>query len=266
MTQEITVLKISRDYRARTVVDVNGIRFGEDFVIIAGPCSIESEEQIMKTAEFLSSLGVRVLRGGAYKPRTSPYSFQGFGEEALRWMKKAAEEYDMVTISEVMDTCKIKIVEKYVDILQIGSRNCQNFDLLRESGKSDKPVLLKRGFGNTMEEWLYAAEYILNEGNENVILCERGIRTFEKWTRFTLDISAIPIVKKLSHLPIIVDPSHAAGRRELILPLSMASVAAGADGIMVEVHPIPHNALSDGKQSLNFQEFRELLKSIKKWM
>ncbi len=266
MSHAVSILKVSRDYRGRSVVEVNGVKFGREFVVIAGPCSVESPKQIMDTAQFLSEMGVKILRGGAYKPRTSPYSFQGFGEEALKWMRRAADEYGMSVVSEVMDTRKVGTVEKYVDIIQIGSRNCQNYDLLREVGRSDKPVLLKRGFGNTIEEWLYAAEYILSEGNENVILCERGIRTFEKATRFTLDISAIPVVKEMSHLPIIVDPSHAAGQRNLILPLSRAALAAGADGIMVEVHPTPERALSDGNQSLNFQEFRALMEDMKKWM
>jgi len=266
MTQEIALLKISKDYKSKSVIDIQGVRFGEDFVIIAGPCSVESPGHIERTAKFLSEMGIKVLRGGAYKPRTSPYSFQGFGEEALRWMRKAADEYDMLVVSEVMDTRKVSLVEKYVDIIQVGSRNCQNYELLREVGKSDKPVLLKRGFGNTIEEWLYAAEYILYGGNENVILCERGIRTFERATRFTLDISAIPVIKELSHLPVIVDPSHAAGKRNLIIPLSRAALAVGADGIMVEVHPEPEKAFSDGKQSLNFQEFHELMEEMKRWI
>jgi len=265
MTEAMQVLKVSRDYRMRSVVRIGDVKIGGEFVVIAGPCSVESPQQIMKTAEFLSEIGVKILRGGAYKPRTSPYSFQGFGEEALRWMRRAADEYDMLVVSEVMDTRKVPLVENYVDIIQVGSRNCQNYELLREVGRSDKPVLLKRGFGNTIEEWLYAAEYILFEGNENVILCERGIRTFEKVTRFTLDISAVPVLKELSHLPVIVDPSHAAGRRSLILPLSKAALAVGADGIMVEVHPEPEKALSDGRQSLNFQEFAELMEAMKKW-
>ncbi|WP_456394373.1 3-deoxy-7-phosphoheptulonate synthase [Thermococcus sp.] len=259
------MFKFSREYKAKTVVKVDGVKFGEGFTIIAGPCSVETEEQIMKTAEFLSGLGVKVLRGGTFKPRTSPYSFQGYGEKALRWLKKAGEEFGLVTVSEVMDAGKVELVSKYVDILQIGTRNAQNFDLLKEVGKRDKPVILKRGFANTIQEWLYSAEYILAEGNENVILCERGIRTFETSTRFTLDISAVPVVKELSHLPIIVDPSHAAGKRSLVKPLSRAALAVGADGIMVEVHPKPEKAMSDSKQQLNFEEFKELLEDLRKW-
>ncbi len=261
MISEASIPKISQ-YRGRRYIDLGGMSFGRDFTVIAGPCSVESQEQIMKIAEFLSGLGIKVLRGGAYKPRTSPYSFQGFGEDALRWMRRAADEYGMITVSEVMSSAKLDKVSRYVDIIQIGSRNSQNFDLLKEVGKQDKPVILKRGFGTTVEEWLYGAEYVMNEGNEKVILCERGIRTFEGSTRFTLDISAVPVAKEVSSLPVIVDPSHAAGRRSLVTPLSRAAQAVGADGIMVEMHPDPDSALSDGKQSLSFPEFIDLLASL----
>ncbi len=245
-----------------SVIEIDGVQFGEEFVLIAGPCSIESKEQIMKTAEFLSEFGVDVLRGGAYKPRSSPYSFQGHGLDALRWFNEAGEKHDLLTVSEIMDTRKVDIMRDHVDILQIGARNCQNFDLLKEVGRTEKPVLLKRGFGNTIDEWLQSAEYVLSEGNEKVILCERGIRTFEDSTRFTFDISAVPVIKEKTHLPIILDPSHASGKREMIKPLSKATVAVGADGLMVEVHPDPKKAKCDGQQSLRFNDFDELMKEI----
>jgi len=244
------------------VVRVRDVEFGSDLVLIAGPCSIESREQILETAEFVENLGVDVLRGGAYKPRSSPYSFQGHGEMGLKWLKEAGEEFDLPTVSEVMDTRKVELMCEYVDILQIGARNSQNFDLLKEVGKTDTPVMLKRGFGNTIKEWLQSAEYIISEGNDNVILCERGIRTFEPSTRFTLDISAVPVVKEQSHLPIVVDLSHAAGSRTLIRPLTRAAVAVEADGVMIEVHPNPEDALCDGKQSLRFEDFTELIKDV----
>nr|1ZCO_A Chain A, 2-dehydro-3-deoxyphosphoheptonate aldolase [Pyrococcus furiosus]1ZCO_B Chain B, 2-dehydro-3-deoxyphosphoheptonate aldolase [Pyrococcus furiosus] len=255
-------MKYSKEYDEKTVVKINDVKFGEGFTIIAGPCSIESREQIMKVAEFLAEVGIKVLRGGAFKPRTSPYSFQGYGEKALRWMREAADEYGLVTVTEVMDTRHVELVAKYSDILQIGARNSQNFELLKEVGKVENPVLLKRGMGNTIQELLYSAEYIMAQGNENVILCERGIRTFETATRFTLDISAVPVVKELSHLPIIVDPSHPAGRRSLVIPLAKAAYAIGADGIMVEVHPEPEKALSDSQQQLTFDDFLQLLKEL----
>ena len=259
------MLRFSKEYKRKTIVKVGDVKFGEGFTVIAGPCSVESEEQIMKTAEFLSEIGVKVLRGGTFKPRTSPYSFQGHGEKALKWLKKAGEEFDLITVSEVMDTRKVELVAKYVDILQIGTRNSQNFELLKEVGKINKPVILKRGFANTIQEWLYSAEYILSKGNENVILCERGIRTFETSTRFTLDISAVPVVKELSHLPIIVDPSHAAGKRSLVKPLAKAALAVGAHGVMLEVHPNPEEALSDKDQALGFEDFLELWEELKRW-
>ena len=257
-------MKYSREYRPKTVVKVGNVKIGDGFTIMAGPCAIESEEMIMKVAEFLAEMGVKVLRGGAFKPRTSPYSFQGHGEKALLWMRKAADEYGLVTVTEVMDTRHVPIVAKYSDIVQIGARNAQNFELLKEVGRLDNPVLLKRGMGNTVQELLYSAEYIMSEGNENVILCERGIRTFEPSTRFTLDISAVPVAKELSHLPIVVDPSHPAGKRRLVIPLAKAAYAVGADGIMVEVHPEPEKAVSDAAQQLTFRDFEKLLDELER--
>ncbi|ACJ16621.1 2-dehydro-3-deoxyphosphoheptonate aldolase [Thermococcus onnurineus NA1] len=254
--------KFSKEYKSRTVIKVGDVRIGDGFTIIAGPCAVESEEQITKVAEFLAEVGVKVIRGGAFKPRTSPYSFQGYGERALKWLRKAADEYGLVTVTEVMDTSQVELVAKYSDIVQIGARNAQNFELLKAVGKIDNPVLLKRGMGNTVQELLHSAEYIMSGGNENVILCERGIRTFETATRFTLDISVVPVIKELSHLPAIVDPSHPAGRRSLVIPLAKAAYAVGADGIMVEVHPEPEKALSDSAQQLDFEGFRKLLEEL----
>ena len=259
----MSVMKFSKEYKPKTVVKVGDVKIGDGFTIIAGPCAIESEEQIRKVAEFLAESGVKVIRGGAFKPRSSPYSFQGHGEKALKWLRNAADEYGLVTVTEVMDTSQVDLVAKYSDIVQIGARNAQNFDLLKAVGRIDNPVLLKRGMGNTVQELLYSAEYILSEGNENVILCERGIRTFENSTRFTLDISAVPVAKELSHLPIIVDPSHPAGKRSLVTPLAKAAYAVGADGIMVEVHPEPEKALSDSAQQLTFGDFRGLLGELR---
>ncbi|MCD6363970.1 MAG: 3-deoxy-7-phosphoheptulonate synthase [Synergistetes bacterium] len=261
-----SVKLVSRErLRQDSIIYVEDIPIGGPyFTVIAGPCSVESEEQINETARFLSNLGVRLLRGGAFKPRTSPYSFQGLGEIGLKLLKEAARAYDMRVVTEVMDTQTIDKVYEYADVLQVGARNMQNFPLLKALGKIDKPVLLKRGFMSTIEEWLLAAEYIALYGNERIILCERGIRTFERYTRNTLDISAVPAVKSLSHLPICVDLSHATGRRELIPPLAKAALAAGAHAIMVEVHPNPEKALSDGDQSLTFKEFESLLISIKR--
>lgn len=248
----------------KRVIDVKGVKFGGlDLVVIAGPCTIESREQIMEAARGVAMAGVRVLRGGAFKPRTSPYSFQGLGKEGLKYMREAAETAGLVTVSEVMDPRDVEMVAGYVDILQIGSRNMQNFCLLKEVGRCGKPVLLKRGMAATIEDWLMAAEYIASEGNENIILCERGIRTFENITRNTLDLTAIPIVKGLCSLPVIVDPSHGTGRSELVIPMSRASVAVGADGIMIEVHPSPREALCDGNQSLTFDELAQLMEQIK---
>ena len=236
---------------------------GNQIPIIAGPCSVESEEQVMIIAESVSKAGASILRGGAFKPRTSPYAFQGMGEEGLKLLRKAADKFDLLVITEVMDKDKIKLVEKYADILQVGARNMQNFTFIRELGKSRKPVFLKRGMSATIEEWLMAAEYILAGGNKQVILCERGIRTFETYTRNTLDISAIPIVKKLSHLPVFADPSHGTGLRDKVIPMARAAVAAGADGLMIEVHHNPDQALSDGAQSLLPEQFSELMRQIR---
>ncbi len=246
-----------------TIVDVDGIKIGGgNITIMAGPCSVESEEQLMSIARSVKALGAHILRGGAYKPRTSPYSFQGLGEDGLKILRKAKEETGMPIVTEVMCTDIFDVVEAYADILQIGARNMQNFPLLKRAGKSDKPVLLKRGMSATVEELLMSAEYIMAEGNTNVILCERGIRTFETYTRNTLDISAVPAIKALSHLPIIVDPSHASGRWAMIKPLSKAAIAAGSDGLMIEVHNDPENALSDGAQSLKPEKFEQLMKEI----
>lgn len=246
-----------------TIVKVGDVEIGgTEPVCIAGPCAVENKTQLYKTACFIKKLGVPILRGGAFKPRTSPYSFKGLGLEGLRLLREVGRSTGLKVISEVMNVRDVDLVSQYVDILQVGSRNMQNFSLLEEVGRSSKPVLLKRGLSATIEEWLLAAEYIVLNGNNNVILCERGIRTFETYTRNTLDISAAAIVKQLSHLPVIVDPSHGTGRRELILPLSRAALAAGADGIMVEVHPDPDKALSDGPQSLNFEDFSRLCKSL----
>jgi 3-deoxy-7-phosphoheptulonate synthase / chorismate mutase len=250
--------------RADTVVEVGGVRIGGDNppVIFAGPCSIESEEQMDQTARFLAGKGVRVLRGGAYKPRTSPYGFQGMGIDGLIIGAGAAHENGQVFVTEVMDTRDVEVVSEYADILQVGARNMHNFALLREVGRTRKPVLLKRGFAATIEEWLYAAEYILSEGNTQVILCERGIRTFEKWTRNTLDLSAVALAKQESHLPVIVDVTHAAGRRDLLIPLARAALAVGADGLHVEVHPSPATALSDNEQQLDFAGYDEFVRQV----
>jgi len=236
---------------------------GDEIVVMAGPCSIESEEQLFRIAGDVRKAGARILRGGAFKPRTSPYSFQGLGEEGLKLMKAAGEEFGMATISEVMEPSQIDLLVEYVDILQIGARNMQNFGLLRELGTIQKPVMLKRGLAATIEEFLMAAEYIMSGGNYNVILCERGIRTFENYTRNTLDISAIPVVHKLSHLPIIADPSHGTGIRDKVGPMARAAVAAGADGLIIEVHHEPEKALSDGAQSLYPYQFSRLMEELR---
>lgn len=232
-------------------------------MIIAGPCSVESEEQIIEVAKRVKEAGANMLRGGAFKPRTSPYSFQGLKYDGLELLKKAREATGLKIVTEIMSTEDIEVFNRDVDVIQVGARNMQNFDLLKKLGKLNKPILLKRGIAATIEEWLMSAEYIMSEGNNNVILCERGIRTYETATRNTLDISAIPIIKKLSHLPIIVDPSHAAGIRELVEPLSKAGIACGADGLMIEVHNNPEKALSDGKQSITPDMFDEIMSKIK---
>ena len=230
---------------------------------MAGPCSVESRDQLFRVAEQVSSAGARVLRGGAFKPRSSPYSFQGLGEEGLRLLREAGDRFNMLTISEVMEISQIPVMLPYVDILQVGARNMQNFNLLRELGKVSKPILLKRGIAATLEELLLSAEYIMAGGNYDVILCERGIRTFETYTRNTMDISAIPIIKKLSHLPMTADPSHGTGRRDKVAPMARASVAAGADALLIEVHHDPDKALSDGAQSLYPQQFSQLMEELK---
>lgn len=243
-------------------IKVGNIVFGKNFTIVAGPCAVESKEQLLRTACFLKENGAHVLRAMVFKPRTSPYSFQGLGEKGLEIVKEVKEEVGIPVVTEVMDSDQIEKVYDVADILQIGARNMQNFTLLKAVGRSGKPTILKRGFSSTIEEWLSAAEYIMSEGNENVVLCERGIRTFVNETRFTLDIASVPIVKELTSLPIIVDPSHAAGSRKLVIPLAKASKAVGCDGIMVEVHPEPEKALSDSKQQLNFEMFRQLVKEL----
>ena len=257
---------VSRDFHpSDTVVSIGG-RFSiggiSPLVLIAGPCAVESRDQLMKTAQFLKKLGVPVLRGGAYKPRTSPHSFQGLREAGLDLLDEVRKETGILVVTEVMSPDHVGLAAGKVDILQIGARNMQNFDLLNEVGKTRKPVILKRGLSATVEEWLASAEYILNGGNPDVILCERGIRTFESATRNTADLAILPLVKQLSHLPVIFDPSHATGKRSLVAPMALSSVVAGAHGIMVEVHPDPEHALSDGPQSLHFAEFEELQRRI----
>ncbi|MBQ9245466.1 3-deoxy-7-phosphoheptulonate synthase [bacterium] len=256
---------VSRAFQEKdTIIDIKGIKFGGGNVgIIAGPCTVESYDQMDITASKLKSYGVNVLRGGAFKPRTSPYSFQGLGEEGLKILKEVADKYNMAITSEVMEVSQIPMFEKYVDILQVGARNMQNFNLLKSLGEIRKPVLLKRGLSATIEEWLMSAEYIMAGGNREVILCERGIRTFEHITRNTLDISAIPVVQKISHLPIVVDPSHATGLRDKVAPMSKAAVAAGCDGLIIEVHHSPDTAVCDGAQSLYPEQFEELYKELK---
>ncbi len=236
---------------------------GGHFVVMGGPCAVESREQLLESARCVKAAGAHILRGGAYKPRTSPYSFQGLEEEGLKYMLEAKEETGLLVVCEVTDLAAVEQAVKYVDILQIGARNMQNFSLLKAVGRTKKAVLLKRGLSATIEEWLNAAEYIMSEGNRDVILCERGIRTFEKSTRNTLDISAVPVIKDKSHLPIIVDPSHATGIRSYVLPLAKASIAAGADGVMIEMHPRPEEALSDGAQSLNPEQFTAACSELK---
>jgi len=247
----------------RTVIAVGDIRIGRDFVLIAGPCSVESEEQTVEIARAVKEAGADMLRGGAFKPRTSIYNFQGLGLKGLKILAKARDETGLPIVSEVLDTRDVAWMCEYVDVLQIGARNMQNFSLLKEVGKTNKPVLLKRGMQATISEWLNCAEYILNGGNPNVILCERGIRTFETYTRNTLDLSVVPAVKELTHLPIFVDPAHATGRVSLIPPTSLAAVAAGADGLMVEVHNHPENAMSDKDQALRPEQFADLAKRVR---
>jgi 3-deoxy-7-phosphoheptulonate synthase len=252
---------------SNTVIHVGDCAIGGgDFVVMAGPCAIESHEQIFETAKAMADSGVKILRGGAFKPRTSPYSFQGLEKEGLEMMKEAGDAFNMKLISEITSLRALEIAVDYLDILQIGARNMHNFELLKEVGRTGKPVFLKRGLSATVEEWINAAEYIMRENNPNVILCERGIRTFETGTRNTLDISAVPAIKKHSHLPVFVDPSHATGIKDYVLPLSRSAVAAGADGLMIEVHPHPDVALSDGPQSLTPNEFKALMIELKPFL
>jgi len=255
----------SRSFRpAGTVVRIGNVDIGGDQVIVmAGPCSVETRDQIERIAALIAEAGAKVIRGGAFKPRSSPYSFQGLGEEGLQLLRAAADRNGLLVISEVMDQTQIPLLATYSDIFQVGARNMQNFNLLRELGKERKPVLLKRGIAATIEELLLSAEYIMAGGNYNVILCERGIRTFETYTRNTMDISAIPVVKKLSHLPMVGDPSHGTGRRDKVAPMARAAVAAGADGLLIEVHHDPDHALSDGAQSLFPEQFRELMGQLR---
>src|SRR6186997_1325666 len=266
------VLRITEPYKRAsrtfkpedTVVILDDVRIGGDEVIVmAGPCSAETEEQVMASAAAVRRAGAKIFRGGAFKPRSSPYSFQGLGEPGLQLLQDAAKAENMALVSEVMDISQIAVIEKYCDIFQVGARNMQNFTLLRELGHTRKPVLLKRGISATIEEWLLSAEYVLSGGNTDVILCERGIRTFETATRNTFDISAIPVVKKLSHLPVVADPSHGAGRRDMVAPMARAAVAAGADGLIIEVHHDPDHALSDGAQSMFPAQFDRLVEQIK---
>lgn len=257
---------VSREFKPeRTQVSVGGVKIGgKRVVIIAGPCSIENYDMLLKTAKVVKRAGAAILRGGAFKPRTSPYAFQGLGEEGLKYLHQAAKEVKIPVVTELMDIRDLDAVERYADMIQIGARNMQNFDLLKEVGLSKKAILLKRGMMSTVKEWLMSAEYILSNGNFNVVLCERGIRTFEEATRFTMDVSSIPVAKNLSHLPVIADPSHATGKWGLVSPVARAAVAAGCDGLMVEVHPNPEEALSDGVQSLMPQKFEAMMQEIKK--
>ncbi len=248
----------------KTVIDVGGIAIGEKPVVIAGPCSVETKEQLLETAHRVKKEGASILRGGAFKPRTSPYSFQGLGELGLKLLEKAREETGLPIVTEVMDTRDVPLVEKYSDMLQIGARNMQNFSLLKEVGKQSKPIFLKRSMNATIKDLLFATEYIMSQGNPNVVLCERGIKTFETATRNTLDISAVPVLNELTHLPVIIDPSHATGKRSAVIPLVKAAIAAGADGVMVEVHNRPADALCDGNQSLTTDQFAEMMHQLKR--
>lgn len=257
---------VSRDFHPdNSVVKVGNVEFGGDRVsIIAGPCAVESRDQVMAAAEFVHQIGVPVLRGGAYKPRTSPYSFQGLGVEGLKILAEARERFGVMIVTEAVDRESLHHVAEFADLVQIGARNMQNFELLKAVGQVNKPVLLKRGLSATIDEWLMAAEYVAAHGNMNIILCERGIRTYETKTRNTLDLSAIPVVKQLSHLPIVIDPSHAAGQRNWVTSLARAAVAAGADGLIVEAHPNPEEALSDGPQSLNMPQLGDMVESVRR--
>ncbi|MDP3722202.1 MAG: 3-deoxy-7-phosphoheptulonate synthase [Candidatus Omnitrophota bacterium] len=266
----IPVLKpyklVSREFKPESsVISIGGVKIGgKELVVMAGPCSVENRQMLLATAKAVKRAGAQVLRGGAFKPRTSPYSFQGLGEEGLKYLREAGDATGLKVVTELMDVREIELVEKYADIIQIGARNMQNFELLKEAGQSHKAVLLKRGLSATITEFLLAAEYIVSQGNFNVILCERGIRAFEDQTRFTLDLAAVPVIEKLSHLPVVVDPSHATGHWDLVEPMAKAAVAGGADGLMIEVHPNPEAALSDGPQSLLPERFAHLMKELKK--
>ena len=257
---------VSREFHPHSsIIDVDGVKIGGDeFVVMAGPCAVESREQLLEAAEIAKKGGAQFLRGGAYKPRTSPYSFQGLEEEGLKYLAEAKEKTGLRIVTEVTEVEAVDTVARYADLLQIGARNMQNFRLLKEVGRTSKPVLLKRGLAATLDEWLNAAEYILNEGNPNVIFCERGIRSYETYTRNTLDLSAVAAVKHLSHLPIIVDPSHGTGKWRLVKPMALAAVAAGADGLIMEMHPNPAKALSDGPQSLTPENYNDLMRDVKK--
>ncbi|MCS7315843.1 MAG: 3-deoxy-7-phosphoheptulonate synthase [Bryobacterales bacterium] len=259
---------VSREFRReKSVIRVNGVEIGGDeFVVIAGPCAVESEGQILQTAEAVARAGARLLRGGAYKPRTSPYEFQGLEREGLRLLRKAKEATGLDIVTEVLSEGDVELVAEYADVLQIGARNMQNYSLLKAAGRCGKPVLLKRGMSSTIHELLMSAEYIVAHGNPNVILCERGIRTFETATRNTCDITAVAVLGELTHLPVIVDPSHATGRRHLVPPLARAAVAIGADGLMVEVHPAPEKAVSDGAQSLTFAGFEQMMRQLQPYI
>jgi len=260
--KDLKLSGLNGDKDRRTVIQVGDLRIGEEFVVIAGPCAVESEEQTLMTARLVKEAGAHMLRGGAFKPRSSPYAFQGLGLKALQILERAKNETGLPVVTEVVDPRDVSWVCEFADVLQIGTRNMQNYSLLKEVGKIDKPVLLKRGMYSTLQEWLSCAEYILSEGNPNVILCERGIRTFETYTRNTLDLGIVPSVKEVSHLPIIVDPSHGAGRLSLIEPMCMAAMAAGADGIMVEVHCNPAEALCDKDQAMSPAIFSTLMKKL----
>ncbi|MBI4548001.1 MAG: 3-deoxy-7-phosphoheptulonate synthase [Ignavibacteriae bacterium] len=255
----------SRDFKPLdSVIDVAGVKIGgTEVVVIAGPCSVETEEQVITTAQTVKAAGAKLLRGGAYKPRTSPYSFQGLGEDGLKLLARAREKTGLGIVTEVMESVEVDLVAEYADLVQVGARNMQNTKLLRSLSKVKKPVLLKRNFSATLNEFLMSAEYLLSGGNDQVILCERGIRTFVEYTRNTLDLNVVPAIKQLSHLPIIVDPSHGTGRHDLIIPMSRAAIAAGADGLIVEVHPKPAEAYSDGEQSLTPSAFQQLMKEVK---
>jgi 3-deoxy-7-phosphoheptulonate synthase len=255
---------VSRDFHPQdTVIDVDGVKIGgNEIVVMAGPCAVEGLEQLREAAQAVKKAGAKILRGGAYKPRTSPYDFQGLGVEGLKLLRQVADEFDMKVVTEIVDREDIEVMENYADILQVGARNMQNFQMLKALGKSKKPVMLKRGLSATISEWLNAAEYIMAGGNENVMFCERGIRTYETFTRNTLDLSAVAAIKELSHLPIVVDPSHGTGRRPMVAPMSRAAIAAGADALIIEVHPHPEKALSDGNQSLKPEDFQKLMENL----